>query len=121
MPRITDKALKAKPGSTHRWLKEVIVWGHGSLAVRITPGGDRLFYFQYVNGEGKRSALPIGTYGAGENGSMTLADARERATVRASLPESGMADIREPLAAEHAALRRARGLELGRRAARAAG
>lgn len=120
MPRITDKALKAKPGSTHRWLKEVIVWGHGSLAARITPGGDRLFYFQYVNSAGKRYALPIGTYGAGENGSMTLADARERATELANLHKSGIADIREHLDAEQAAILRARELELERQAARKA-
>lgn len=120
MPRITDKALKAKPGSTHQWLYEVVVWGHGSLVARITPGGDRLFYFQYIASEGKRCVMPIGTYGTGENGSMTLADAREHATELANLHKSGIRDIREHLEAEEAAKLRARELEMERQAARKA-
>ena len=111
MPRITEKALKAKPGSTHQWLYEVIIWGHGSLVARITPGGDRLFYFQYIAAEGKRYALPIGTYGTGENGSMSLADARERATELANLHKSGIRNIREHLEAEQETILRARELD----------
>lgn len=120
MPRITDKALRAKPGNTHQWLNEVAIWGHGSLLARITPGGDRLFYFQYITGAGKRYAMPIGTYGAGENGSMTLAEARLRAMALANLHKSGIRDIREHLEAEDAAKARANEAKLAKQAARKA-
>ncbi|MDH4562293.1 site-specific integrase [Pseudomonas sp. BN411] len=103
MAKITDKALKSKPGETHKWLSEVAIWGHGTLLARITPAGDRLFYFQYTTEAGKRYAMPIGTYGSGVDGSMTLSDARQRAMELASLHKSGIRNIREHLEAEEAA------------------
>src|SRR5690606_33485592 len=65
-------------------------------------------------------ALPIGTYGTGENGSMSLADARERATELANLHKSGIRNIREHLEAEQETILRARELEMERQAARKA-
>lgn len=38
------------------------MWGHGSLAARISPTGERLFYFRYMNSKGERVTLPIATY-----------------------------------------------------------
>lgn len=102
MVKITDKAIKAKPGNTHKWLSEVAIWGHGTLLARITPSGDRLFYFQYTTEAGKRYAMPIGTYGSGGGGSMTLADARQRAVELASLHKTGIRNVREHLEAEDA-------------------
>lgn len=104
MANLTDKAMKAKPGHTHKWMSEVAIWGHGSLLARITPAGDRLFYFQYSNEAGKRYALPIGTYGPGDNAAtMTLSDARQRAMELASLHKTGIKNIREHLESEEAA------------------
>jgi len=120
MAKITDKALKAKPGSTHKWLNEVAIWGHGSLLARITPAGDRLFYFQYTTEAGKRYAMPIGTYGSGEDGTMTLADARQRAMELASLHKSGTRNVREHLEAEEAARVALREAELAKLAAQKA-
>lgn len=101
MANLTDKAMKAKPGATHKWLSEVAIWGHGTLLARITPGGDRLFYFQYTNSQSKRYSLPIGTYGPGGDGAtMTLSEARQKAMELASLHKSGIKDIREHLEAE---------------------
>ena len=104
MANLTDKAMKAKPGHTHKWMSEVAIWGHGSLLARITPAGDRLFYFQYSNEAGKRYALPIGTYGPGDDAAtMTLSDARQRAMELASLHKTGIKNIREHLESEEAA------------------
>jgi len=101
---LTDKAMKAKPGHTHKWMSEVAIWGHGSLLARITPSGDRLFYFQYTNEAGKRYALPIGTYGPGDDAAtMTLSDARQKAMELASLHKTGIKNIREHLESEEAA------------------
>ncbi|SUD31776.1 phage integrase family protein [Pseudomonas fluorescens] len=104
MANLTDKAMKAKPGHTHKWMSEVAIWGHGSLLARITPSGDRLFYFQYTNEAGKRYALPIGTYGPGDDAAtMTLSDARQKAMELASLHKTGIKNIREHLESEEAA------------------
>jgi integrase len=110
---LTDKAMKAKPGQTHKWMSEVAIWGHGSLLARITPAGDRLFYFQYTNEEGKRYALPIGTYGPGDDSAtMTLSDARQKAMELASLHKCGIKNIREHLEYEEAARITARDTKL---------
>jgi integrase len=110
---LTDKAMKAKPGHTHKWMSEVAIWGHGSLLARITPAGERLFYFQYTNDAGKRYALPIGTYGPGDDAAtMTLSDARQKSMELASLHKTGIKNIREHLEAEEAARIAARDAEL---------
>ncbi|MFZ5600876.1 MAG: tyrosine-type recombinase/integrase [Pseudomonadota bacterium] len=54
--------MNAKPGAKERWISESLIWGHGSLAARITPSGERLFYFRYVNTQGERITLPLATY-----------------------------------------------------------
>jgi len=110
---LTDKAMKAKPGHTHKWMSEVAIWGHGALLARITPAGERLFYFQYTNDAGKRYALPIGTYGPGDDAAtMTLSDARQKSMELASLHKTGIKNIREHLEAEEAARIAARDAEL---------
>jgi integrase len=115
MANLTDKAMKAKPGATHKWLSEVAIWGHGTLLARITPGGDRLFYFQYTNSQSKRYSLPIGTYGPGGDGAtMTLSEARQKAMELASLHKSGIKDIREHLEAEVLAKTEARAAAIAR-------
>lgn len=118
MANITDKAMKAKPGLTHKWLSEVAIWGHGTLLARITPSGDRLFYFQYTNDQGKRYALPIGTYGSGgDDATMTLSDVRQKTMELASLHKAGIKNIREHLEAEDAERIAIRDAEFARLAA----
>ncbi|MGI0036406.1 MAG: Arm DNA-binding domain-containing protein, partial [Nitrososphaera sp.] len=64
------------------------------------PTGDRLFYFQYSTEAGKRYALPIGTYGAGDDdATMSLSGARQRAMELASLHKAGIKNIQEHLEA----------------------
>ncbi len=80
MAKITDRQMTAKPGANDKWLSEVSIWGHGSLVARITPSGERLFYFRYTNSSSERITLPIGTYSRdGSEGTMTLAEAGQRA------------------------------------------
>jgi integrase len=89
--------------------------GHGTLLARITPGGDRLFYFQYTNSQAKRYSLPIGTYGPGGGGAtMTLSEARQKAMELASLHKSGVKDVREHLEAEESAKNEAKAAVIAR-------
>ena len=118
MAKITDRQMTGKPGLSDKWLSEVAIWGHGSLVARITPSGERLFYFRYTNSRGERVTLPIGTYSRdGSEGTMTLAEAGQRAKELAGLHKSGIKDIKEHLEAEDAARIAARDAELARAAA----
>ena len=115
MANITDKQLTARASGKDSWLSEVAIWGHGSLAARITASGERLFYFRYQNSRAERINLPIGTYSRdGAGGTMTLADARLRAQQLASLHKSGQRDIKEHLEAEEADRRAAQAAERAR-------
>lgn len=107
--------MTAKPGDSDRWLSEVAIWGHGSLVARITPQGERLFYFRYLNNSGSRVTYPIGTYSrSGEDGTMSLADASTRAKQLAGLHKSGIKDIKEHFEAEEASRIAFRDAELAR-------
>lgn len=118
MARITDRQMTAKPGTSDKWLSEVAIWGHGSLVARITPSGERLFYFRYTNSSSERITLPIGTYSRdGSEGTMTLAEAGQRAKELAGLHKSGIRDIKEHLETEEAARVAVRDAELARIAA----
>lgn len=115
MAKITDRQMTAKPGSSDKWLSDVAIWGHGSLVARITPSGERLFYFRYSNSNGERVTYPIGTYSRdGLEGTMTLAEAGQRAKELAGLHKAGTRDIREHLAAEEASRIAARDAEFAR-------
>lgn len=115
MAKITDRQMTAKPGNNDKWLSEVAIWGHGSLVARITPSGERLFYFRYSNSSGDRVTYPIGTYSRdGLEGTMTLAEAGQRAKELAGLHKAGTRDIREHLTAEEASRIAARDAELAR-------
>ncbi|MDH4555724.1 DUF4102 domain-containing protein [Pseudomonas sp. BN417] len=118
MAKITDRQMTAKPGSSDKWLSEVAIWGHGSLVARITPSGERLFYFRYTNSSSERITYPIGTYSRdGLEGTMTLAEAGQRAKEFAGLHKAGIRDIREHFEAEEAARIAARDADLARLAA----
>ncbi|HBM09607.1 integrase [Pseudomonas sp. 10B238] len=118
MAKITDRQMTAKPGASDKWLSEVAIWGHGSLVARITPSGERLFYFRYTNGSSERVTFPIGTYSRdGSEGTMTLAKAGLKAKELAGLHKSGIKDVKQHLEAEEAARVASRDAELARIAA----
>jgi integrase len=115
MANITDRQMTAKPGNSDKWLSEVAIWGHGSLVARITPSGERLFYFRYSNSSSERVTYPIGTYSRdGLEGTMTLAEAGQRAKELAGLHKAGIRDLREHFEAEEAARIFAREASLAR-------
>lgn len=113
MAKITDKALRAKSTTKNQWLRESMIWGHGSLVARITPAGERLFYFEYTGSDKKRDSLPIGSFGVGY-GLLGLAEARQKAMELASLHKSGVFDLREHFEREEKLEAAAREAELAR-------
>lgn len=95
MATITDKAMQARPGDTDTWLTHSLKRGAGALVGRITPSGERLFYFRYTDSSGKRPLFPIGPYHPkGANG-LTLAQAFDRGAELSALYRSGVRDLRE--------------------------
>ncbi|MNO81662.1 Prophage CP4-57 integrase [compost metagenome] len=117
MAEITERQLSTKPTSKDIWLNESAPKGHGRFIARITPGGDRLFYFRYTDSEGKRIRLPIGAYDRDGTTGLTLKAARRRARELADLYLTGITNLREHLEAEETARVAARDAELARLAA----
>ncbi|OUY08527.1 site-specific integrase [Acinetobacter populi] len=115
MANITDKQMNVKSADKDIWLNQVAIWGHGSLIARITKSGERLFYFRYQNEQGERVTYPIGTYSrSGSDGTMTLAEATQKATYLAGLHKSGIRNIKEHLEAEELARTKTRDAEIAR-------
>lgn len=114
MGEITDRQLNTKPIDKDIWLNESAPKGHGRFIARITPGGDRLFYFRYTDSTGKRVRLPLGAYDRDGTTGLTLKSARQKARELTDLYLSGVCDLREHLEAEQAARVAARDAELNR-------
>ncbi|MCP8687200.1 tyrosine-type recombinase/integrase [Marinobacterium sedimentorum] len=115
MATITDRQINAKPDSKDRWLNETVIRGHGVLVARITPSGQRSFYFRYTNNEGRRDRLPIGSYSREvQPGYLTLTQARLKAKELAALHQSGLSNIREQLQTEERQRQAERDIELVR-------
>lgn len=114
MAEITERQLNAKPGDKDIWLNESAPKGHGRFIARITPGGDRLFYFRYTDSSGKRVRLPIGAYDRDGTTGLPLKVARQRARELADLYLSGISDLRSHLEAQQLAADAARDAEVAR-------
>ena len=101
---ISDKAMQAAPGERDRWLIEAGARGAGRLIGRITPSGERRFYYRYTDSRGDRVRLLIGSYDARGNGdaTFTVKQARNRALEWQALHSAGTRDLREHFAAAHA-------------------
>lgn len=119
MTRITDAQMRATATAVDQWLTQPFQRGAGVFVGRITPAGERLFYFRYTDSKGKRPFLPIGGFKDKRGGpGLTLAEANDRATELSTLYRSGIKDLREHLEQQDADARQAR--EDERRAATAA-
>lgn len=114
---ITDKEMNAQPGVKDTWLRESLGHGHGALQGRITPSGERRFYFRYVGSSGSETRLLIGAYSPKGTSGLTLAQARDKAREWSALYRSGVRDLREHFQAKVAA--EAASLEAQRMAAEA--
>ena len=93
---LADRQMRSTPQSRDKWFSESVIYRHGSLVGRVTPSGERLFYFRYVNSKSKQINYPIGTYLLGDGG-MSVDDAKVEARKLAELHKSGIKDIREYL------------------------
>jgi len=93
---ITDKWMQRRPARADRWASDEAPRGAGRFVARITQNGERLFYFRYMNGEGKQARHPIGFYDrSGSGGGLTLSSARHRFGELSKLYGTGVRDIRE--------------------------
>lgn len=94
---ITDKQMQAATAAGDIWLIEDGPRGTGRFVGRLTPKGERLFYFRYANSNGERVRLPLGAYDPTGRSGLTLRGGRERAAELSRLHQSGVRDLREHL------------------------
>ena len=97
MAIITDRQMQTAAAAKDVWLIEDGARGTGRLIGRITPPGQRLFYYRYTNSMGERVRLPIGAYDQSGRAGVTVRAARERAGELSRLHQSGIKDLREHL------------------------
>lgn len=86
---ITDKQLQAKPGTKDIWLIEDGPRGAGRFIARITPKGERVFYYRYTDPSGDRVRLPLGTFPA-----VSVKQARAKFEELSALYRDGHRDVR---------------------------
>jgi len=107
MSNITDKGMQGLPTAVDQWLTESFGRGNGALLGRISPNGNRSFYYRYAGSQGQ-VRLPVGPFhpkGDGHTG-FTVAQARARSMDWAALRrDKGIADLREFFAEQNAAER----------------
>lgn len=94
---ITDKQMQSAPAEKDIWLIEAGARGTGRFVARITPNGERLFYFRYADPASDRVRLRLGAYDAAGRSGLTLREARERAAELSRLHQSGVHDLRAHL------------------------
>lgn len=101
---ITDKSMQARPDGRDKWLSDPGGRGAGRLVGRITPGGERRFYFRYTDTRLRQVRHLIGPYDARGDAerSFTVQQARDRAREWSALYRSGIRDLREHLAQQRA-------------------
>lgn len=108
MASITDKGIAkavrdAKSTGADVWLTDASkARGVGRLQLRATATGQAAFYFRYAGSDGKRVALPLGTYDDKGAAGLTLKKAREQAGEYSKLYQSGHRDLRAYLEHESA-------------------
>ena len=96
---ITDKEMGSKPNGADQWFTDPAPRGAGRFLGRITPGGERSFYFRYTTSTGQRDTLAVGAYDAkGREGYLTLAAAREIAASWSKQYKDGARDLRQHFA-----------------------
>lgn len=98
--KLTSEAMLGTRGAKDRWFIDPGPRGAGRLIGRITPAGERRFYYRYTNSRGERIRLSIGPFdprGDGE-ATFTLKQARLRVQAWQALYSTGIRDLREHLA-----------------------
>jgi len=96
---ITDKEMASKPNGADQWFTDLAPRGAGRFVGRITPSGERSFYFRYTTSSGQRDTLAVGAYDPkGREGYLTLAAAREKAAGWSKQYKDGARDLRQHFA-----------------------
>ena len=115
---ITDRGMQGKPQASDTWMTQPVMRGGGTLFGRITPSGERLFYFRYTDSKGGRPFLPIGPYHPRGDGAatFTVAQASAKAAEWSAVYRSGAKDLREHFAQVEADAQQALELERQRTA-----
>ena len=93
--KITSKHMDSNPTDADQWFVESGQRGEGTFLGRITPSGNKLFYFRYTGPDRAQVRLSIGFYAKpGSSGGLTVASARAVALEWATLYKSGIRDLR---------------------------
>ena len=98
MSVITDKQMQAAATAADIWITEHGPRGAGRFLGRITPRGERAFYFRYTTSNGSRDTLPVGIYDPKGRAGFKLSDARAKADQWSKLYQSGIKDLRSHFA-----------------------
>ena len=98
MSVITDRQMQAAATAADIWITEDGPRGAGRFLGRITPRGERTFYFRYTTSDGSRDTLPVGTYDPKGGAGFKLSDARAKADQWSKLYQSGIKDRRSHFA-----------------------
>lgn len=91
---ITDKQMQAAATAGDIWITEDGPRGAGRFLGRITPNGERAFYFRHTTSEGGRDTLRIGSYDPKGRAGFKLSDARAQADQWSKLYQSGIKNLR---------------------------
>ncbi|MDO8768152.1 MAG: integrase family protein [Burkholderiaceae bacterium] len=92
---ITDLEIRSKPTQIDQWFTDPAPRGYGRFVARISPSGERSFYFRHSTRTGKRDVLRIGAYSQKEKvGYFTLDEARKEALKWSQLYQEGILDLR---------------------------
>ena len=103
---ITDKQMQAAATAADIWITEDGPRGAGRFLGRITPRGERAFYFRYTTSDGSRDTLPVGIYDPKGRAGFKLSDARAKADQWSKLYQSGIKDLRSHFAQAATAIAR---------------
>lgn len=95
---ITDKQMQTTAAVGDIWITEDGPRGAGRFLARITPRGERTFYFRYTASDGNRDTLSIGSYDSKGNAGLKLGEARAIAGQWSKVYQSGIKDLRRHFA-----------------------
>ena len=97
---LTTAEMDSAPQAKEQWFTESLGRGFGAFLGRVTPSGERRFYFRYAGADGRQHRHLIGAYGPG---GLTVAQGRVKARELSALYASGVRDLREHFKAQAAA------------------
>ena len=95
--KVTDTAMRARAGATDRWVSESLGRGRGSFLGRISPNGQRAFYYRVASPDGTRQTVKLGDYDANGPAGLTVVAGRRAAEALAALHKGDSAHGTAPV------------------------